>query len=328
MSDSAESLLDEAILVALIVDRLAAAAQRKVAVRLTELRGEISRLVVELDFTDSETPAAAAYQRDRVIEQASALIFSAYQDMMRQIQESLTETAQIVDESLGNKLGVLLGIGVAAMALGRIADIVAATRIQGPTVTEWWGKQSGDLRFRFAATIHDAYGRGLGLQDVLRAVRGTSAAKYRDGILGPSQRHAEGLVTSAYHAVVSAVRLAVMERHPEYIKSIMHLSIIDSKTTEICFIRNQRLWRLSDKKPIGHSLPFREIPLHWACRSHLVPVLHAWRDMPDDVKQRMDKDDLSGKPASEPDLDDWMSRNPQQAGPISTASARRQLGLK
>lgn len=327
MSDTSESLLDEAILVALIIDRLAAAAQRKVASRLTELRGEISRLIVELDFTDSETPAAAAYQRDRVIDQASALIFSAYQDMMRQTQESLTETAQIAGESLENKIGILLGIGVAAMALERIRDIVAATRIQGPTVTEWWGKQSGDTRFRFAATIHDAYGRGLGLQDVLRAIRGTSTAKYRDGILGPSQRHAEGLVMSAYHAVVSAVRLAVMERHSEYIGFAVHLSILDSKTTILCRTRSGRVWRLSDKRPVGHSLPFQVPPLHWSCRSHLVPVLHAWRDMPDDVKQRMDKDDLSGKPAAEPDLDDWMSRNPQQAGPISIAAARRQLGL-
>jgi hypothetical protein len=328
MSDTSESLLDEAILVALIVDRLAAAAQRKVAVRLTDLRGEISRLIVELDFTDSETPAAAAYQRDRVIEQASALIFAAYQEMMRQTQESLTETAQIVEESLQNKLGVLLGVGVAALALGRISDIVAATRIQGPTVTEWWGKQSGDTRFRFAATIHDAYGRSLGLQDVLRAVRGTSTAKYRDGILGPSQRHAEGLVMSAYHAVASAVRLAVLERHPEYIKSIMHLSLLDDKTTTICRGRSNRIWSLPDKKPIGHGLSFREPPLHWACRSHLVPILHAWRDMPEDVKARVNEDDLSGKPATEPDLDDWMNRNPQQAGPITLASARRQLGLK
>lgn len=328
MSDASEDFMDEVIAIALILDRLAASMQRTAAARIATLRGELARLLVENDFSDSASAAESQYRLDRILAQANPIIFAAYRDMMLEHTERLDETAQLVEDNLIKTMSVILGVTVAKLAASRMREIVTDSRVEGATVTEWWGKQSGDLRFRFTASVQDAFTRRLSLQEALKTIRGTAAAKYSDGLLGPSKRHAEGLVASTVHAVGGAVRFAVMEAHPEYFRALAHISVMDNKTTRICRSRDQKLFALPSLKPIGHSLPFRKPPLHWACRSHLAPVLHPWRDMPEDVKQRVDKSRLSGKPAIEPDLDEWIGRNPQQAGPITNAAARRQLGLK
>ena len=55
------------------------------------------------------------------------------------------------------------------------------------------------------------------------------------------------------------------------VKGWQHYSIIDERTSAICFSRNHLIWD-KDKQPIGHDQIFQLPPLHCRCRSSVLPL--------------------------------------------------------
>lgn len=55
------------------------------------------------------------------------------------------------------------------------------------------------------------------------------------------------------------------------VKGWQHYSIIDERTSAICFSRNHLIWD-KDKQPIGHDQIFQLPPLHCRCRSIVLPL--------------------------------------------------------
>jgi hypothetical protein len=96
----------------------------------------------------------------------------------------------------------------------------------------------------------------------------------------------------------------------------------------VCFSRNLRLWDLSGR-PVGHSLPFRQVPLHFRCRSHIVSVLHPYSDLPPRLQRRIREENFDGKAARETDLSTWLRRRgmTRNDDPIDFDDARGALGL-
>lgn len=98
--------------------------------------------------------------------------------------------------------------------------------------------------------------------------------------------------------------------------------------SDICRSRANRLWTI-DKVPIGHTLPFRPVPLHWKCRSQIIGVMLSYNDLPASIRRRLDPEDFTGQAPNEPDLKDWMAAHEgsDATGAINIDDARRQLGL-
>lgn len=326
-----EKLVDEAIMLALILERLARSVADDIARMLSDLRQQILQLLVRYDPTALRYEANRRSRLQLLVDEAQSVVSSAYVAIANRSDQHLQEVAELTQDSSNAILAVLLLIKGLSRRLS--ADELRSARnrtlIEGATVRDWWARQSGDMRFRVqrsleGAMLVDSLDQKATLQDLVEAVRSDEPGS----LFSPVLRNAVGLIYSAVHAVASTVRLETAKRHPEFFSAVQHISVLDSRTTPICISRSNRKWAL-DGTAIGHSLPFQVPPLHFRCRSHIVPVLHLYADMPQRVQRRLRPGDFSGRSSPEPDLAAWLaSRGVTRSDePIDIDGARDQLGL-
>lgn len=330
MSANAD-LMDEAIGIALILDRLSQHSYQIAAARLSSLRDDLSALIVMRDPTSPRYEANRRTRLEALIEEAEAAISVAYSDIASRIQRDLLDAETLVQDSLSEKLALLLVIKGLSRRMDREGLVVLrdATLIAGVTTRDWLARQSGDLRFRVRAALTGAMtARKLGSPPSASDLVGTLRSTAPGSVFSAIPSHVESLIVSAHHAVANSVRLETAVRHPELFSALVHISILDGRTTRTCRSRANRRWTL-DGVPLGHGLPFLRPPLHYRCRSHLYPVLHAFDDLPARIQRRVKRGDFSGSAPREPDLEDWLEENgrSRDAGPLDYRAARRELGI-
>jgi hypothetical protein len=329
--DSNESLLDEAILIALLLGRLAARTNGFVTARLAELRDDLSALVVRLDPTQLRYDANRRARLDLLVKEANQIISTAYRQIATLADRALDEAATMAQDSLSASVAGLLLI----KGLSRQLDVTTLRQLRegslvaGARVRDWWARQSGDLQFRLRRYLEDSLrltepGREPTAGDLVDVIRSSEPG----GLFIAPVRHAGTLLNSAYHAVVNAVRFQTIIRHPELFRGIVHISVLDGRTTKVCRSRSNLLWDLSGN-PIRHSLPFAVPPLHYQCRSHLAPVMLPYTDLSPRFQRRVRPEDFTGEVSPEPDLDDWLKRHGRENSedPLTPRQARRLLGL-
>lgn len=87
---------------------------------------------------------------------------------------------------------------------------------------------------RITNTIRTGYSLGQTNQEMVRAIRGTRSAKYRDGILSVTTRSAEAIVRTAVQHVSNTARMAVWENNPGIVEKYVIVATLDSRTTTTC----------------------------------------------------------------------------------------------
>lgn len=262
---ASESLIDEAIALALALERLARYISDDITEILKELRETILVLVARRD------PTALRYEANRrarlaaLVEEAQKAVSDAYVEIAKRTDRHLLDVASLTQDSGNALLSALLVIKGLSKRMDRDALREARDRtlIEGATVRDWWARQSGDLQFRVqraleGAMLVETLDQQPTLNDLVDAVRSDEPG----ALFSPIPRNAQGLISSAVHAVATSVRLETAIRHPELFAALQHQSVIDGRTTKVCISRSGKRWSL-DGLPIGHSLPFRRPPLHW-----------------------------------------------------------------
>lgn len=94
----------------------------------------------------------------------------------------------------------------------------------------------------------------------------------------------EALVKTALSTVVNNTRLETYKENEEIFKGYQHQSVLDSRTTFICAERDNKQWDL-ELKPIGHKLPFKQTPIHYKCRSIILPLTKSYRELGLDIDE-------------------------------------------
>jgi hypothetical protein len=324
-------LRDEAIKLGLVLDALAQNSFGIVMDRLMQLSDDLAMLVVKLDPTAVIRDANRRARLEILVDQANRVISEAYDEIESQVSGDLDDVAELSQDSLSELLALLLLIKGLSRKLDD--DALAAARrdtlVSGASIEDWWQRQSVDMQFRTARALQDAMrlsqiGKEPGTGDLVNAIRDTGPGS----LFTAAPRNAEGLIRSAHHAVANRVRFETAIRHPELFRALAHLSVLDINTSDICRSRSGLLWTL-DGTPIGHSKVFILPPLHYNCRSHIIPVLHAFKDFPPRLQRRIDPDDFDGRTADSPDLKKWLEqrRRERDQGPTDYSGARKELGL-
>jgi hypothetical protein len=328
---ASEDLVDEAIALALLLERLARYVSDDITAMIARLREDLVVLVVRKDPTSLRYEANRRARLADLVEEAQKAVSDAYVAIAKRADQHLFDVASLTQDSGNRRLSLLLAIKGLSKLLDResLRKARDRTMIEGATVRDWWARQSGDLQFRVqraleGAMLVETLGQQPTLNDLVDAVRSDEPG----GLFLPVGRNAEGLIHSAVHAVASTVRLETAKRHPEFFRAIMHLSVLDQRTTVLCRSRANRLFAL-DGTPIGHTLPFRVPPLHWRCRSHLVPVMHPYADLPARIQRRVREEDFPARPAREPDLAAWLALHglTRNDDPMDFEGARNSLRL-
>lgn len=129
-----------------------------------------------------------------------------------------------------------------------------------PFYRDWTGKTFD----RVTGAIRLAAAQGQSTPDLVRRLRGTRAAKYRDGILQQTRRDVTLMARTALQHVASQARAETYRQNKKYIKMERFVAVLDGRTSVLCR-------SLSDREfPVGEGpIP----PLHIVCRSVRVPVL-------------------------------------------------------
>lgn len=177
--------------------------------------------------------------------------------------------------------GVVSLIGVAQVT-PQVAYAAAVARpFQGVLLREW-AQRAGDARMvRIRDAVRMGYVEGQTIDQIVRRIRGTRAARYADGLIEIDRRHAETIVRTAVSHTASVAREKFFEGNSDLIESEQWLATLDTRTSPPCRLRDRRLYAFPDHKPIGHSYPWGSGPgaIHYGCRSVSTVVTKSWRDL-------------------------------------------------
>jgi len=117
---------------------------------------------------------------------------------------------------------------------------------------------------RVTGAIRLASAQGQSTPELVRRLRGTRAARFKDGILQQTRRDVTLMARTALQHVASQARAEVYRQNKKYIPKEKFVAVLDGRTSVLCR-------SLSDREFSQGEGPIP--PLHIACRSVRVPVL-------------------------------------------------------
>lgn len=152
--------------------------------------------------------------------------------------------------------------------------------IQGALLASWWAKLSADAYFRVSSQMRIGYGAGdKNVYDKVKAQLKTNNSS------------AETIVKNAVRTVASDAREAVYDKNASMIKGKKYVSVLDNRTSLGCIAYDGSTYTM-DNQPLGKkSLPYRELPAHFNCRSVYVIFLKSAEeigDIPKSTRSSMD----------------------------------------
>lgn len=277
----ADELRERAVFLA----RYDATMRNKMVALLKQLERDVTRRMMDLDEF-GELTAAGRARMEAIITWTRSTIANAYKGIHQASVEQLVNLARnevaFIEKTMNKGVGVqLLDTSVTPAGL---AEIVSNTMVRGNPMEEWWAGQAVDLGRKFAAEMRIGMAAGETLSQLVQRVRGTSANGFSDGIMQTATRNAAALVRTAVQSVSNNTRMKVYKENEDVIGSLQHVSTLDDRTTDVCKARDGLRWKLNGE-PIGHDMKFDQPPLHWNCRSTLIPVTKTWAEMGFDVDE-------------------------------------------
>lgn len=218
-----------------------------------------------------DDPASLTARRlQRLLDAVQTTLDDGFRDYEKVFRQQLRELGAYESEF---ELKALQRVVEADFALPSPAQLYAAAFTQPLSVE---GPDGGLLLGGFYRTwteratqrvvnaIRLGVAQGQATPDIVRRIRGTRAAGYKDGLIDATRRTVTQMVrTSAQHVAVQA-REAVWQANADIVAKVEWVSVLDRRTSAIC--------RGLD----GRQFPVKKgprPPAHVACRSVVVPVL-------------------------------------------------------
>ena len=148
-----------------------------------------------------------------------------------------------------------------------------------PTLVKSFENVGGAELTRINLIIRRGIASGEVEDDIIKKVLGTTKL---------TENQAKTLVTTHMTQADNIVKQKVLEANKEVYSGYVFTAILDSRTSEICS-RYDNLFQSADNLRI-------QPPLHWRCRSILVPVLKGKKEIAASVSDRINKEKLFAVP--------------------------------
>lgn len=139
---------------------------------------------------------------------------------------------------------------------------VKARPFSGRLLSEWLADTEDAAANRVRNAIRMGAVEGQTVDEIVRRIRGTKAARYQDGILEINRRAAESMVRTAVTHVASTAAQETYAEAGDLIEGIEWVSTLDSRTSKTCAGLDGQVFPL-DKGP--------RPPAHIGCRSTTIP---------------------------------------------------------
>ena len=174
-----------------------------------------------------------------------------------------------------------IGLDASLPSEAALKALVNGSLIEGAKSSAWWARQSEDVTFKFANQVRQGIVQNETLQQIIRRVAGSKRLGI-PGIMDVSRRNASALVHTSIMQVANDARMATFKANDDIIKGMRFLATLDSHTSLTCIAHSGAEWDMQGN-PIVGNFPFEPPPLHFNCRSMLVPVTLSYRELGIDV---------------------------------------------
>jgi SPP1 gp7 family putative phage head morphogenesis protein len=169
-----------------------------------------------------------------------------------------------------------LSVGFRQPNLATVRAVTLSAPLEGEFVAQQWTNLSRKTQQLVNSEMIAGLANGEPVPQIVRRLRGTSAAAFRNGTAGWVRRQATTLVrTQATHVSAHARELTYAE-NADLIKAVRYVATLDARTTEICISLDGRVF------PIGEG---ERPPMHHQCRSTTVPELESAKELGIDLSK-------------------------------------------
>lgn len=312
-----EKLIDEAVDHAIDLHRFSNGAVRRVVALLNRTDSELQAAIVEA-LLRLPADSFTVQRLEELLGSVRQLNLSA----MMQVEAALQgEMRDLADFEAAFQVAALQDAfpedARALIQFQRITPEQAyaaamARPFQGGLLRDWTKSLEASRAAKVRETIRQGYVQGQTTDQIVRKIIGTKAKGYRDGVIDRSRRDVESVVRTALSHTSEMAREKALEANGDIIKAVRWVSTLDSRTSELCRVRDGKQYTPEDHKPIGHKIPWLQGPgrLHFCCRSTQAPVTKSWRELGIDMDELepSTRASMDGQVSAELTYSKWLQR--------------------
>lgn len=266
---TSEALIEQTTRHSVFLERLKAGEVKRFEPFLREMDQVLRERLTRADLT--------AFQRNRVetlAREVGVLLSDILGRYETDLKDSLMSTADYEAgfevRSLNEILTGSYEAVIPALTQVRSAVLTVPLSVRGadggkllePFIKDWSRQEVVTISNR----IRQGAFEGETTQDIIRAIRGTKARKYNDGLLAVTNRHAEAVTRTALQHVASVARQETWKANEDLVTGYRWVSTLDSKTSQQCRSLDGRIFQ-NGNGPVP--------PIHVNCRSSTVAELNS-----------------------------------------------------
>ena len=152
-----------------------------------------------------------------------------------------------------------------------LRSLVTTRPMQGRFLRDWSKAVGANTSKNVNAAIMVGVAQGESVDRIVRRIRGTAKAGFKDGVLQTTRHEAQMVARTATNHFGQVAREAVFEANPDVVEKVEWTSTLDSRTSQICASMDGRQYTINNgPRP----------PAHPNCRSIMVPVVKPPENVP------------------------------------------------
>lgn len=274
---------------------------------LPDLTGRISAVVDRMD--QLRTGSTLNAKQIQALEAFSSRFTERMSRSVGQIQRRMMERIfEIARSEIEFEVRLMqkvtpIEIQLATPKANEIEDLVLAQPLDGRPLEEWFTSMTDSTRTRVLKEIREGMVSGESVDEIVRRIRGTRAANFKDGVLSTTTRHAESIVRSAVIHASSQATAEMYRKNKDIIKGAKWVSTLDARTCTQCMSLDGTFIDLD----VG---PWP--PAHVSCRCTMTPILKSWEELDIDLEESEPgtRSSMDGQVPEDFVYNDWLQRQP------------------
>jgi SPP1 gp7 family putative phage head morphogenesis protein len=280
------------------LQRLSASTARKVLALLT--RSE-QRIVERLLFEDITTLSRT--RQEKLLRDLRKVIGTAYTTATGALQLDLNELAVYETQYQADlfKRVIPVKLETVTPVAAQVIAAVNSKPFQGHFLKDVYAELSMSAFKQVRNTIRAGFTEGLTTDQIVRELRGTAAAGYKDGVFAKTKRETTAVVRTAINHTANTARESYYEANDDILSGVRWSSTLDGRTTSICQARDGVIYEVG-KGP--------RPPAHWNCRSSTSPVVKSWKELGLDYDEmpKSTRASMNGQVPADLNYDGWLRR--------------------
>lgn len=190
----------------------------------------------------------------------------------------------------------------------RIVQQVVSQPIQGKVMEDWWEDLTQDTQRRLHNQIGIGLAQGETTDQIVRRVRGTQAAGYRDGVLEATRSQVAAVVRTTTAHVTTQAREQTYREMSDVLDGVQWVATLDTRTCQVCGPLDGQKFKVGEgPRP----------PAHWNCRCTTTPVTKSLASILGRRKRAgapepspSTRASMDGQVPETVTYDDWIARQP------------------